>query len=301
MTRLTSARHTLALVLLLAACGDSGGGGGGPDGGTGPMSVNLISRSWTQAASSESYQCREVQATADLYLTGFHPTLPPGQFRMWVVTSDAATNATPGDFACASTTITASGNRLIYAAGMGTNDIQFPSGVGVHIRNGQYVTLIVHLVNLQGSPLSGTSGVTAQTASQVANEADMIFAGTTAISIPPLGVGTATGGCTAAGNWSVFALLPMANRLATHQTITLTHSATTTLHDASYDFNQQVFDMESATVLSGDSLQVTCSYNNSSNATVVDGPSSNDELCLAGVYRFPAPVVAENPSVCVSH
>jgi hypothetical protein len=191
------------------------------------MSVNLISRSWTQAASSESYQCREVQATADLYLTGFHPTLPPGQFRMWVVTSDAATNATPGDFACASTTITASGNRLIYAAGMGTNDIQFPSGAGVRIRNGQYVTLIVHLVTSRAAHQGHVRA--AQTASQVANEADTIFAGTTAISIPPPGVGTATGGRTAAGTG--------ASRPATDGESLYTpdhhptHSATTTLHD----------------------------------------------------------------------
>jgi hypothetical protein len=111
-----------------------------------------------------------------------------------------------------------------------------------------------------------------------------------------------TGGCSASGNWNVFALLPMANRLGTHNTVTLAHSsATTPLHDASYDFNQQVFVTQSATVSNGDNLQVACSYQSPTNATVVFGPSSNDEVCFTGVYRFPAPAVAENPLVCVSH
>jgi hypothetical protein len=302
MTRRTSGRYALLLVLLLEACGGSdGGGGGGPDGGGGPMTITLISRSWTQAANSESYQCREIQATSDLLLTSFHPTLPPGQFRMWVVTSDAPTNSAPGDFDCAASALIASGNRLIYAAGMGTNDIQLPAGVGVRIKNGQYVTLIVQVVNVTGTALSGTSGVTAQTTSQITNEADMIFAGTTSISIPANGTGSATGGCSVPGNWTIFALLPMQNRLGVHHTVTLTHSGSSTLHDASYDFNQQVFDSKNVTVVNGDNLQTTCDYNNLSGATVVFGPESTDEVCLTGVYRFPAPSVAENPFACVSH
>ena len=100
--------------------------------------------------------------------------LPAGQFRMWVVTSSAPTNPTPGDFECALDTLAAPGNRLIYAAGLGTNDIDFPSGVGVRVRSGQYVTLILHLVNVQGTTLSGTSGVTARTTSQLSTEADML-------------------------------------------------------------------------------------------------------------------------------
>src|SRR5262249_8785906 len=164
-----------------------GSGDGGPD--AGPSTLNLISRSWSQAAASESYQCREIQATGDLLLTAFEPALPPGQFRMWLLTSDTPTNVTSGDFACTFDVLSLPGNRLIYAAGIGTDDIQFPSGVGVHVKSGQYVTLVLHLSNPLPSRLAGTSGVTVKTATQITSEADMILAGTMNIDLQPAGSG----------------------------------------------------------------------------------------------------------------
>jgi copper type II ascorbate-dependent monooxygenase-like protein len=299
MPHLASSRCCRVLVILLGACGGDDGGDGGGGGGGNPASVTLVSRTWTQPASSESYQCREIQATSDLLITGFQPMLPAGQFRMWVVTSSAPTNPTPGDFECALDTLAAPGNRLIYAAGLGTNDIDFPSGVGVRVRSGQYVTLILHLVNVQGTTLSGTSGVTARTTSQLSTEADMILGGTLSLNIQPSGSSIGTGDCVAPTGWNLVALLPMGNALATHHTVELVHGAATTLHDAIYDFNQQRFYLVNTTVAQGDTIRVTCSYTNPRNSVVHFGPLANDEVCFTGLYRTPAPATAENPISCL--
>lgn len=292
-----SGRCSLVLVLLLGACGGSDGGGGS-DAGTGP--VTLVSRSWIQAASSESYLCRQIQANSDLRITSFHPLLPAGTFRMWVVTSDTPLNPTSGDFDCGFDLVATAGNRLIYVAGIGTNDLSFSNGVGVHVRSGQYVTLVLQVVNVQASALSGTSGVSVETASQLSAEADMILGGTLQLSIPANSTTyTQHGDCQAQSGWNILALLPMGNALEVSSTIELVHGATTTLHSAAYDLDQQAYYPQTATVAIGDTLRVTCSYVNTRPATVVFGAASTDEVCFAGVFRTPAPAVPDNPFACM--
>jgi hypothetical protein len=81
------------------------------------------------------------------------------------------------------------------------------------------------------------------------------------------------------------------HQYATHQTIEHTRGTTTTmLLDENYSFsNQQNWPQEPALhFLSGDRLQVTCTYNNTSGSTVQFGDSSTEEMCFAGLYVYPA-------------
>ncbi len=291
-------KYSLSLVLLIILTGlfsivpSCSGGGGGSGGGGTPSFTELTSRSWSLPAATEAYKCKGIQAATDLYITGFRAVLPPGQFRMFVTTSDTA--QTIGDYDCNAATALLN-TRLIYAAGMGTDDVLFPSGIGVHVKSGQYITLQLHVVNGQNSPLSGVSGVMVKMASaaEVTTEADMTLVGTLTFNLPSDGqVHTATGGCTAPEAWNVLALLPMMNGLATHQTLTVTHNGVPqTLHDAAYALDQQRFDPKTppVAVLILDQVGVTCSYVNNTGQTVTSGTTSTTEQCFTGLYRYPAP------------
>src|SRR4029078_2931120 len=68
---------------------------------------------------------------------------------------------------------------MLYAGGIGTKDVLFPGGVAIKLTAGQYIRLELHLYNASDNQETGTSGLQFKTiaASQVANEADMIFLG----------------------------------------------------------------------------------------------------------------------------
>ena len=51
--------------------------------------------------------------------------------------------------------------RVIYESGLGTDDLEFPLGVGVHLHAGDYVNLNVHLDNEGTKAADGFAGVLA--------------------------------------------------------------------------------------------------------------------------------------------
>lgn len=258
--------------------------------------VPLISRSWGVGAGGEVDKCHGVRATTDLYITGLRPVAPTGQFREYVLVSDSTQPA--GDFDCTlSTGLTNS--RLIYAAGIGTDSLLFPTGIGEHVRAGQYLILNVHLANVTADSLNGTSTVEYRTgsAADVTTEADMTLAGTLQISIPASGTDVVQAGrCATPDAMQVIAIQPEMNRFGVSQQVSFKQGGgtSTTLHNAPYDVTHQRYDVLAApvTVPAADSLIVSCTYINGSGSTVSFGESSQtDEQCFAAIVRYPAPSV----------
>lgn len=61
-----------------------------------------------------------------------------------------------------------------------------------------------------------------------------------------------------------------------------------TIYDRPYDFNEQrQFPVNMLALEGGDSLDVECTYENTTDRMVKFGESSLDELCFIGLYRFP--------------
>jgi hypothetical protein len=251
---------------------------------------NLVSRNWTMMPGKEGYQCRRVQIPEDLWITTFRSLAPQGTHHT-VVTIDPSTSQT-GDFPCTAGTGTLSG-MMLFASGVGTDDLAFPQGVAVKLPAGSWVTLNLHLFNTTDAGLGSESGllVKAVPQAQVVHEADMVFSGTLNISIPSDGAEhTAVGGCTAPTDWHVFTLWPHMHQLAVHQKFTVTHGgSTTTLLDDAYAFAEQKnYPMTERVIQQGDQIQVTCSYVNNTGTTVTFGDSSTKEMCFTGMYKYPA-------------
>jgi hypothetical protein len=250
----------------------------------------LISRSWTLPAGTQTYKCTRAQVPTDMWINGFQSLQPLGTHHE-VVTID--TNGTAvGDYDCTAGDGTLNA-EMLYAAGIHTDDLVFPTGVAVHLAAGTWINLNLHLFDVSDNAESGTSGVLVKTidAAAVVHEADMTFAGTFNISIPSDNQPhTASGGCIAPTDWHVFTLWPHMHQLGTHQKLVVTHGGVpSTQLDTPYMFTEQRnYPMPETIYHAGDQITTTCTYVNNTGAPVMFGDSSTAEMCFTGLYKYPA-------------
>jgi len=81
------------------------------------------------------------------------------------------------------------------------------------------------------------------------------------------------------------------HQLGTHSKVEVVSSGQDpiTVHDADYDFETQEIHPVTPTDFGvGDRIEVTCGYMNTTGGIVGFGEGSDDEMCFAGVYYYPA-------------
>ncbi len=294
----------------LAACGSSGGAVGpdadpnAPDADPNAPDANpnapdadpndagftqLITGTWTRPAGSEGYRCNRVTITEDIYITAFRTLDPIGSHHAVVSTSDTPTGA-DGEYDCDAGALEAS---MLYASGVGTDDLAFPPGVAVRVKAGQQLHLNLHTFNASEGPISGTSGVLVKTvpASEVQQEAEVVFGGTSALYIPADNqMRTFNSSCDFTADATVMTLWPHMHQIGRHMKVVhRTGAGETTLLDEPFDFNEQTnYPIAATLVKAGESLDTTCTYLNDTGAVVTFGDSSKSEMCFVGIYRYPA-------------
>ena len=287
-------RKALAAVLVCAACG-----GGGTSSDDTPMPdapdvpqewTSLIGRDWTvPPGSADTYKCKRIQITEDMWINGFRQIAPLGTHHTVVTVSTNGQQL--GDYDCG---VSSLDFQMLYASGVGTAELLFPEGVAMKIKAGQYINLNLHLFNASDELLTGTSGIEVKRieASKVVHEADMQFAGTTDINIPSDGQPhTVSGGCQLSSAITMFTIWPHMHQFATHQSFEVTKGGQVMklLDNKPYQFEEQVnYQIEPLTLAAGDRIQTTCTYVNTSGTTVTFGDSSNQEMCFTGYYKYPA-------------
>jgi hypothetical protein len=306
------------LFMAVAACGNDGtgnnpdGGGSGSDGGSAGMDAfvpepgytKLISRTWTvPPGSADTYKCVRVTLTEDTWLTNIMAQAPLGTHH--TVLSIASGNGTAGPDGEQDCGVGTLGMVMLYASGVGTSPLDFPTDVGVKIPAGSQIHLNLHLFNASDELLTGESGIwVKQQPTAPPIEAEMVFAGTTSIFLPapqngnPPQPQTVSGGCTATAlpddptrAFTLFAIWPHMHVIATHQKVELTRGGNTmTLHDMPFHFEEQNYYKKDpmVEVLPGDQIRVTCTYLNTTGQLVTIGDGSNQEMCFSGLYRYPA-------------
>jgi hypothetical protein len=289
------------LVFGLGACGGGGGtnddepdpdASTAPDAGPGDW-TRLIGRSWTiPAGVNDIYRCTRVRVEQDTYVQGFRSVAPTGSHHAVLTVADSNPGQL-GDYNCAVGSLDL---KMLYASGVGTDDLLFPDDVGVLIPAGSYLNLNLHLFNAGENEISGESAVLVKALPAAPGTlAGMTFAGDQNLSIPSNGEPhDEFGGCTLNSSASVIALWPHMHQYAVHQKVELTRGGEVTmLLDDEYSFSDQknypqnpILELQA-----GDRIDVTCTYVNNTGATINWGDSSTAEMCFTGFYQYPAPPI----------
>lgn len=310
----------LALALALCACGDTPGGadaapspdasaadaasidaaasdGGstdagsdsGPtDAGLGGQVLELIAGDWTMPAGREGYICVRRTVERTLWVREFRPIAPVGTHHTVLTVRSGAT--TPdGVSPCNAAT---NYPTMIYGSGVGTDPFTFPAGVAVKVEAGQQLLLNLHLFNTGADDLAGHSGIEIVTAdpSEVEHEAQAVLAGQEFFSIPPRSSDFEVDGrCTMPADVTVFAVMPHMHELGVFMRVTAnTSDGAHVLHEDFYSFDDQRYTILSPLRLqAGDTIDVNCHYDNPTDSSVPFGDSTRQEMCYAGIYRYP--------------
>jgi hypothetical protein len=283
-----------AFVILAAACSgdddapsaDAPAGGAdapsGADSGTPGNWTPLITGEWTLPAGGENTSdVHQIVLDRDIYVGAIRPIEPPGTHHTLLALDSIG-----------------SGN-IIYASGVGTNEIVFPPGVGLRLTAGSTLALQLHVFNTSEDPLAGTSGVEIIEVAEadVQNVAGLWLPGPIALSIPPMQEHTQTGTCTASETVTIFAIFPHMHQLGSYFRTTLNVGGNDMiLHDGPYNFTDQAFiPFEPLTLNAGDTITTECTWNNTTDQTVTWGESSTTEMCFSILYRYP---VVSGPEFC---
>jgi hypothetical protein len=285
-------RKALALALFCVGCG--GGGSSEPPDVDAPVQqsewTQLVGRSWTvPAGSADTYKCTRIAVTQDVWVSGFRAIAPLGTHHTVVTISTNGNQL--GDYDCQVGSLDL---QMLWASGVGTKELVFPDGVGMKLKAGQFINLNLHLFNATDTPLAGTSGIEIRPIEQtkVVHEADMMFAGTTNITIPSDGQPhDVSGGCTVSSAYNIFTVWPHMHQHATKQSLEITQGGVVkkVLDNVPYNFNEQVnYQMEPMQLASGDRIKTTCTYVNNTGTELKFGDSSNEEMCFTGMYKYPA-------------
>ncbi len=295
----TFRRSLVALVLMFAACGGGDDEEQGVDGGVDAVDggetadggqVNaewsrLVDGSWEIPAATEFYKCARLTVQEDTYISAFKSIGPLGTHH--TVLTVGAPNGPDGITGCDAGT---NANTMIFGSGIGESLFEFPEGVGVKIPAGQQLVLNLHLFNVSDAPITGTSGtdVRLTAASNIEFEAESVLMGKVNLNIAP-GPDEEVGTCTMSQDFTLLTIAPHMHQLGSHMKVeALRGNSVEMLHDEAYDFyDQKLYEIPALSMSQGDKIRVTCGYNNTTGQNVGFGDSSEEEMCFAGMYRYP--------------
>ncbi|HEY6560426.1 MAG TPA: hypothetical protein VI072_24245 [Polyangiaceae bacterium] len=273
---------SILLAAVLGACSSEPGTEASAD-----EFQSLVEVDWSLEPGKEMYLCKWLTVDRDLYLDAFAPIHPVGTHHTQLSVIEAPVKP-DGIAPCGATTV---GRIFISGGGVGTEPGYLPDGVAMFVPAGSQLLLNLHLFNTGDRMLTGRSGTRGRfvDAAQVEHIAEAIAAGPLKLAIPP-GRSTQQGTCTFDHDSTIYRVLPHMHQTGVHMKVVANSSerGPVLLHDAPYDFNNQLaYDVELLPMKKGDQLQIECTYENPSGRTLPWGESSNDEMCLAGLARFP--------------
>lgn len=276
------------LVTVLALCSacssseDDGAGEQKPGQSKGEW-TRILEGSWTLKAGDETERgCHKLKLEEDIWVTAIRPVHPFGTHHTLLTLGDETSECT-----------TAVANGLLYAAGVGSEGLTLPPGVGIKLPAGKYLNLGLHIYNPTEETIEGTSGIEVQTAdaADIEYESEAVLAGPVDIQIEPGKTKTITGTCNIETEQHAYALFPHMHQLGTHFRTTLTIGGEDhVIHDDEYSFEEQyqipldpIYHLQK-----GDSVKTECTYVNTLNKTIGFGESSDREMCFSILFRYPA-------------
>lgn len=255
----------------------------------------LLAADWELAPGTEQYICGRLTLPSTSFVSSWRGIAPLGTHHVVVTVSAQPDGEPDGMSECDVATV---GTQNVFGAGVGGLERRMPAGIAMKLAQGSQVLLNLHLFNPTDKPLRGRSGALMQTMDEkdVRELADGVLAGPIKLEVPP-GRSTSRGRCTFDRDATIFGIMPHMHQMGVAMQA-VAHTAVhgdVVLYDGPYSFdNQLTYPLGMLQFKAGDTVDVACTYENTTGTTLHWGGSSNDEMCNAGLGRFPA----GGPSVC---
>lgn len=303
----------MASVVTLLGCGGNGVTGSPVDGGVVPgggdaggvvadlassSGSRLVSAEYSLNPGEEAYLCKRFTATRDLNIRKITPVNGLATHHE-LLGVDLSHQYGDGMVDCTDKVeFDVIAWRMLFASGVGSPSLSTPDGVALVVHAGDQLVFQMHLLNASPKAVQSAASIDIETmaAAEVKSEANLVLAGplpdsriTADIPVGPNHVVSAR--CTLKQAVNYFAVFPHMHQTGTHIKVTSTVAGkSAVLHDADYSFANQTFDRFAPIALApGDSIGVTCTYDNETGKPVHFGQSSLDEMCFAISYVYPPP------------
>jgi hypothetical protein len=173
----------------------------------------------------------------------------------------------------------------------GSGDFELPPDVGLRLADGTRRFVVeVHALRA-GSGGASESHARICAAAAPLHEAAHVGMGAPVPAIRPLHVETSSGGCTLAGDihlWSVWPHMHKTGKEILGELVRANGAAETLVDVTDWDFTNQKTYPLSVDATSGDSIRVSCTWDNQTTTTILPGPLTEDEMCNLAFIGWPA-------------
>jgi Copper type II ascorbate-dependent monooxygenase, C-terminal domain len=256
----------------------------------------LLTGEWTMPSGTEGYVCVRKTIDEDLFINVFDALNPKGTHHTFLSMGEPS-----GPDGIAPCNAGENNIQQIFGSGVGGAPLAFPKGVAVNIKKGTQLVLNLHLFNTGQADLSGTSGTRIRTVAQSDAPiiAEHLLGGTIRLDLPAQQMTSTTGYCTMSTDATIFAITPHMHKLGVYAKIVAERAAggEAVLYDGPYNFEEQKYvSIEPVAVQKGDRVRVECTHNNTTPERVIFGESTLEEMCFAGIYRYPSDA---SPFMCI--
>jgi hypothetical protein len=270
----------VAFVALFTACGSSSTSTPTPA----ASSYSIQAPAVTVAAGQERYVCYTLTLDKDLAVDRFD--YPVQDYVHHLFLSRTIVPEQDGQAEC--DVVFKTTWEPLFIGGKGSTSLQYPPGDANVLPKGSQLVLQLHVVNPSATAQTVKVDLTLRNSTATNPVPVGIYAfGTTALSLPPLTTSSVTNECTPDQDVSTFAILAHMHELGsamTLETADATGKYTRVYQRNPYDFNNQTIDQAPLVISKGTKTRVTCTYNNTTNATVTFGESSYNEMCYLVMY-----------------
>jgi hypothetical protein len=226
-------------------------------------------------------------------------TINVGAFQSWMstgashhfITYEASGAGTNGSVAqCAGVA-----GRWVYATSVSGQiiELKMPDNVGLSMSAGTQLIMNMHFVNPNSTPATPTVKLNVLYAKNVQYQAGTMISFNASINVPPGGMQTVTGSCSAPVGSKFFAVTSHTHKHATDTKVNFVSGGKVQNIVNTTDWESPDVGLFYApsflTVNSGDSFTYSCAYSNTSSQTVTVGETAAfNEMCMAIGYYFPA-------------
>ena len=289
------------LSLLITACGGETPGttsGGGAPGAT-PFAKPAVGMQIASAkikieAGKEQYSCWsfKVPDGEAISLVGIENQIPAAGIHHYAVFTNSEPIKEAGPYSCETMGISWG---LVSGGGLGTPGVKFPEGTAMNLSAGQHVVFQLHLINTGGDAIEidpayiNLVGTTAKDLIPVG----LLIAGTLDIALPAHGKDLdVSGSCTLKDPMEhIFSVFPHMHKLGKRISAEVTPmagGASQMIADQTWDFKDQGLYSVKGSATVGDTVKVTCRYDNPTEKDVNFGLTTSDEMCVNVLYYYPA-------------